>query len=180
MDVWQVTGEAGGELQISVDTVSADTAFDPWLFVVEPDGCTTAFADDNFDCTYPPPEYSCPAAAVSTEAGTYQIGVMAYNGSCAGGSAEYELSINADWDVELTNIADDVASHPYNSTQYSVNGCADVYAEGEDAPGTPCVPPDHGLGGSGGDDTGGGDTGGGGGDTGTGTPDTGGAPVEAE
>ena len=61
----------------------------------------------------------------------------------------------AGWDVALTNVADDKVRFPYNEIEYSVNGCADIYPEGETAPGTPCEPVPHGLvGDDAGDDTG--------------------------
>ena len=127
-------------------SISADTTFDPWFIVTNPSGCSFTYADDNFDCTYPPPEYTCPSVSIDTEEGTYQIIVMAYSSSCAGDTAEYELTINADWDgAELTNLVDDYDRYPYNEVEYAVNGCADIYAEDETAPGTPCVPEAHGL-----------------------------------
>jgi hypothetical protein len=60
VDVWEVTG--AGTLR--VDTISAGTTFDPvaW-FSADPNGTvskTSPFGDDEFDCTFPPPEFSCP------------------------------------------------------------------------------------------------------------------------
>jgi len=60
VDVWEVTG--AGTLR--VDTISAGTTFDPvaW-FSADPNFTlseTSPLGDDEFDCTFPPPEWSCP------------------------------------------------------------------------------------------------------------------------
>jgi hypothetical protein len=164
LDLWEVTADSADDLSISVDTVSDSTTFDPWFFVIDPDGCTTYLADDNFECAYPPPEYSCPSVSLAAEAGTYQIAVLGYADSCAGSTAEYELTVDGADGATLTLIADDADSSvsTWESTEYAVNGCADIYAEGETAPGTPCEAVAHGL--EDADETG---------EVETGTPDTG-------
>ena len=54
VDVWEVELTAGDMFLASVDTVAADSAFDPWMYVNGPDSCFTATADDSFDCTFEP------------------------------------------------------------------------------------------------------------------------------
>lgn len=83
---------AGAEITLSVDTVAADTAFDPALYVNGPDGCTVLQADDSFDCSYPPPAYRCPSARFTAEAGAHRAVVVA-RGSCAGDDAAYTLHV---------------------------------------------------------------------------------------
>jgi hypothetical protein len=82
-DVWTVDVEAGGEVTFTLDTVALETAFDPVIYIVGPDACYGASADDTFDCTFPPPEYQCPGVTLAPEvAGTYSVIVVNY-GTCA-------------------------------------------------------------------------------------------------
>ena len=61
LDIWSVWLEGGSTVAIAVDTSSDDTAFDPRAWLNGADGCTLAYSDDSFDCTHPPPAYSCPS-----------------------------------------------------------------------------------------------------------------------
>ncbi|MFZ5480253.1 MAG: hypothetical protein ACOZNI_26045 [Myxococcota bacterium] len=92
VDTWTFEGVDGGTATITVDTVSADTAFDPVMIVADGDTCYIGYSDDAFDCTYPPPTYACPGAELDTEAGTYTVLVWSF-GDCAGESAEYKIDI---------------------------------------------------------------------------------------
>jgi hypothetical protein len=105
-DVWEFTSD-GSAVSISVDTNSADTAFDPRMWVNGPDSCTTDYADDNFDCTYPPPSYMCPSIETAGTAGVYQVVVTSY-GSCAGSEAGYTLAVEGGTNVTL--VVDDAVS----------------------------------------------------------------------
>lgn len=90
-DVWEVELTAGDLFLATVDTVAADTAFDPYFLINGPDTCTEGIADDSFDCTFTPTDYSCPSAKLDVDAdGTYQIIVGSY-GSCTGETADYEI-----------------------------------------------------------------------------------------
>jgi hypothetical protein len=94
VDTWTFEGVAGGTATVTVDTVDAGTAFDPVVWVNDASGCTVARADDSFDCTFPPPRYSCPGLVIEDLAAeTYEVVVKSY-GSCAGTSANYELSVD--------------------------------------------------------------------------------------
>ncbi|MFT4975732.1 MAG: hypothetical protein ACI8S6_001625 [Myxococcota bacterium] len=93
VDLWEMELTAGDTFLATVDTVAADSAFDPFFYLNGPDSCTLGEADDSFPCTHPPLDYSCPAARfVIDEDGTYQIAVGSY-GSCTGDRAEYELQL---------------------------------------------------------------------------------------
>ncbi|MDP2311910.1 MAG: hypothetical protein Q8P41_03330 [Pseudomonadota bacterium] len=108
VDVWEVTTDGTAPLDVSVDTVDATTAFDAKIWVNDPDGCSVGFADDSFDCTYPPPTWQCPSTQITTPtAGTYQI-VVESLGDCAGSTAEYQLLVDGGTDVVL--VHDDVSS----------------------------------------------------------------------
>ncbi len=92
IDVWEVSLSAGDTFLATVDTVAADTAFDPWFYLNTPDTCLTAYSDDAFDCAFPPADYQCPGMEVDIDDdGTYQIVVASYD-SCTGESGEYELN----------------------------------------------------------------------------------------
>ena len=92
VDVWEVDLAAGDMFLLSVDTIAADSAFDPWVYVNGPDSCFAASADDSFDCTFEPTDYQCPSMAYeAADAGTHQVVVSSY-GSCTGESGEYELN----------------------------------------------------------------------------------------
>jgi hypothetical protein len=110
-DVWTFTAD-GSAVSVTVDTVAADSAFDPVLWVNDPDMCSVVYADDNFDCTFPPADYQCPSFQLdSTTAGTYQVVVKSW-GSCTGDSAAYQLTI--DGGADLTLAVDDATSgYPY-------------------------------------------------------------------
>ncbi|HJN72757.1 MAG TPA: pre-peptidase C-terminal domain-containing protein [Myxococcota bacterium] len=92
-DVWTFAAKAGDTITVSVDTVAEDSAFDIWMYINDESGCSIAYADDNFDCTFTPVDYSCPSyewEAAST--GTYQVVVNSW-GSCTGETAEYSLTV---------------------------------------------------------------------------------------
>ena len=65
----------------AVDTVAADSAFDSVAWLNAPDGCTVAFSDDAFDCSYAPLTYRCSAFDhVADVAGTYEIELVVSDG----------------------------------------------------------------------------------------------------
>ncbi len=105
-DVWSFEGSAGETASITVDTVASDTAFDPRLYLNRPDGCTHVTADDNFDCTFPPPSYACPAVELPTDDGTYEVVVLAA-GSCVGEVAGYSIRVDGPAGATLQLAVDD-------------------------------------------------------------------------
>jgi hypothetical protein len=79
-------------------------------------------ADDNLDCTFPPPTgYQCPSAELELLDGAYQIVVLAY-GSCAGDTAAYQLIVDAPADPQLTLTYDDVDVLVTETYVYAVEG----------------------------------------------------------
>ncbi len=90
VDVWSVSLSAGQTLVAQVDTVAAATTFDPAFTLYDPaDPDTGEYlggGDDEFDCTFPPPEYSCPEATyTATTAGV--VGIAVENYGCPGTDA---------------------------------------------------------------------------------------------
>lgn len=104
-DVWEFTVAEGASLEVSVDTLGADTTFDPMLIINGPDGCTEVIAQDNFLCTYPPPTYLCPSWSEPRAAGGTWTAVVLNMGSCAGSEAEYAITVGGTDDVRL--VTDD-------------------------------------------------------------------------
>lgn len=86
VDTWWFEMEVGETATISVDSRYAQTAFDPWFWVNTEDGCTIAFADDNFPCTHAPQNGGlCPSAVIEAQvSGRYEI-VVGSNGGCPDG-----------------------------------------------------------------------------------------------
>ncbi|MEQ1506541.1 MAG: PPC domain-containing protein [Myxococcota bacterium] len=80
-DVYSVTLAAGDTIHVSVDTVAADTAFDPWFTISDDTGCTYYAADENFSCAFRPPTgYKCPSGEFTApHDGSYAIAVIAYS-----------------------------------------------------------------------------------------------------
>ena len=124
LDVWTVDFDSGdgrsetsesddggvsedGVLRISVDTVAADTAFDPWLGVYGANECLFAETDDNFVCTYEPLwGWLCPSVELYPQDGPYKI-VVGGHGSCVGDAADYQITVDAPSDPNLTLMLDD-------------------------------------------------------------------------
>ncbi len=101
VDVWSISVGAGQTLVAQVDTVAAATTFDPAVTLYatpDPDnGTYLTNGDDEFTCTSPSPEYSCPEATTTAKAaGT--IGIIVQNYGCPGTSAlsEYVLRVQLD------------------------------------------------------------------------------------
>ncbi|MEL6341764.1 MAG: hypothetical protein AAFV53_01430 [Myxococcota bacterium] len=99
-DVWTLSDVvAGDRLKISIDTVAANTAFDPRFFVNAESGCTAAWAYSNLECTHGTEDgNSCGALRFNApEDGDYQLIVWSMN-RCNEGqeSGEYELSVEVE------------------------------------------------------------------------------------
>ena len=107
-DLWSFVG-VGDYVNISVDTVSDTTTFNPGFLVLDGSGCEIAHQDDGFDCTYPPTYFECPSHRIATEKGAdYQILVIA-GGPCASSTGEYILYIDSPSDPSLTLMSSDQA-----------------------------------------------------------------------
>lgn len=81
-DRWMinVTEDMVGEvLSVMVDTFRHETAFDPKLLLLSPEGCIFEWADDDVECTYPPPTFLCPAmSVVLNQPGVWKLAVLAH------------------------------------------------------------------------------------------------------
>ena len=119
-DVWSFTvgaDDVGTEIAIEIDTVAADTAFDPEVEVVYVSGstCTVWSSDDDFICSFPPPDYECPSIVFTPEsAGVYLMGVEVV-GSCAGATGEYAIASDS---IGSFTVAEDDSE-----TVLTVSGC---------------------------------------------------------
>ncbi|PKN28052.1 MAG: hypothetical protein CVU65_00395 [Deltaproteobacteria bacterium HGW-Deltaproteobacteria-22] len=69
IDRYAFFAPAGAEVLLATDTVDAQTAADLRLRVRAPDGTELHEADDDFDCTFPPPQWSCPSYTFSAASG---------------------------------------------------------------------------------------------------------------
>ena len=101
-DVWSFEVTEGNTITVTVDTVGEDTAFDIWMYINDENSCTIGYADDNFDCTFTPLEYSCPSYEwEAASSGTYTVMIGSWD-SCTGETAEYSLTVGgADSEVGL-------------------------------------------------------------------------------
>ncbi len=107
MDVWSF--EAAGQTDLTVDTVSADSAADLALLLNDAETqCTLFFANDNHGCSHSPSAGGCPSlrAALPEERRSYHAVVMSL-GSCTGGTVSYSLRVDADEDPQLQLSDDD-------------------------------------------------------------------------
>ncbi len=113
-DVYSLGGSSGTVFIASVDTVSAETAFDIEACVSTTSSSADCFAfgDDQMACTYPPPSFGCPRLQGTLPAdgdGIYYL--LVESGSAASGYAGpyglYEATITAyGWISPLTLVYD--------------------------------------------------------------------------
>lgn len=115
MDAFQVVPPTTGTLEISVDTVSAETTFDPLAVLLDEAGLASgeplANGDDEFECTWPPPQYSCPriSADVAEPGARLEVRVATWEGNCnPSGIGAYALTISLDGvPLEFEQVVDD-------------------------------------------------------------------------
>ncbi|MBN1771122.1 MAG: hypothetical protein JXB32_07675 [Deltaproteobacteria bacterium] len=95
-DVFAFPVESGQAVLLQVDTVDAATAADTRLRVRLPDGTELHEADDEFTCTFPPPEWSCPRHEFTAATGglyTVEIYVGSSENCADRALANYELTV---------------------------------------------------------------------------------------
>ena len=97
-DTWDFTVASGEAVVITGDTVDAPTAADLCFEFT----CTTGDSgggDDNFACTFPPPDYSCPRATFTASGdGTCTVSFTVCSTSCADpAKANYQLRVTRNW-----------------------------------------------------------------------------------
>ena len=99
-DWWRVSVSTTTTVAISVDTVSRRTAFDPAIQIYEVDtwssnvneivrGSFVGSADDDFECTFPPPSFECPTETVT--ASEDFLVIVENLGTCRGTVGSYSL-----------------------------------------------------------------------------------------
>ena len=103
-DRWSFVGTDAGYANVTVDTVSATTAFDPMLFVVDDKSCYLGSADESFECTFAPTNHKCSSYQLPTEKGVEYSALVLVRGDCAGPIGEYQISIDASADPSLTLV----------------------------------------------------------------------------
>ncbi len=91
LDGWTFEVEAGDWVSLSVDTVSAETTFDPFLWVISPDGCTYLKSDESFECSFAPDAFGCPGLAFLAPQGGTWTAVVGVGSSCEGETAGYRI-----------------------------------------------------------------------------------------
>ena len=105
VDIWTIDVPAGVELRARVDTVSADSTFDPALSLWDSADIDQATyltgGDDEFDCTFMPPVGSCPEIAY-IPGNALNLAISVENLGCANkDGAEYVITVAVD-DVAVT------------------------------------------------------------------------------
>ena len=107
-DRWSFYGVDDTYASVSVDTISADSSFDPMFYVTTDDYCIEALGDENFDCTYPGTSgFLCPSVRFPTTKGEhYNLWVLPFRnlgfGDCDNKTADYQLWIDTKGDPSLT------------------------------------------------------------------------------
>ncbi len=97
MDGWSFSAEAGETVMVSLDTLDAESAFWPYVWVTSPEGCITVYPgydySTNTPCTGGPEGYMCPAFKFEAEqTGSYEI-LVGHYGTCVGTEAAYRLDV---------------------------------------------------------------------------------------
>ncbi len=112
VDVWTIELAGSEAITARVDTIAADTAFDPAIVIVDGVDLNNDQLDTNdeaFDCTWLPTEFQCPEVSLMMGPGTFAVVVLSY-GSCTGTIAEYQLDVRSGPStvVPVTMVADDI------------------------------------------------------------------------
>lgn len=110
VDNWFIPLNYLDEIYIQVDTVAAGTAFDPYFNVTQ--GSATGplidSADDDFPCTYPPPQYTCPEITIDAPAtAEFVIQVGQASTNCNGTVGAYDLNISVNGQPALASLYED-------------------------------------------------------------------------
>jgi len=113
-DIYLLT--LNGAVQVTVDTTSAATTFDPYAYLTTDlvDFATSPglleVGDDDVDCTFPPPVYSCPQFD-TTHIGPAALVIYGYIDNCNSSSVgNYEVSVTgAGAPSTYDNLLDDYA-----------------------------------------------------------------------
>ena len=128
LDVYTITLADVADVTLTVDTVADGTAFDPFFWVNDTAGCMVGGADDSFECTFTPAEYSCPSGTLTGVAGTFQVVVGNY-GSCIGTEGDYSLTVGATLDPNVTLLEDDTPAYLITAVNHVVSGSGTLSAQ---------------------------------------------------
>ncbi|MEQ1504385.1 MAG: hypothetical protein ABMB14_19245 [Myxococcota bacterium] len=108
IDRWAFDAVAGDAITVSVDVPDASRGFDPMTGVAL-DGCWVHLADDVFDCAASILPDGCPGSTfVAPETGTYTVEVRGVDGTCAGPTGDYRVTVAGSPAVSL--VDDDVTA----------------------------------------------------------------------
>ncbi len=109
-DRWMINvteGMVGEVLNVKIDTFRPESAFDPKLLLISPDGCIFDWADDDVECTYPPPTYLCPAmSVVLNQPGIWKLAVLAHP-TCEDSTSPVEYLVQVGGISALPVLIDD-------------------------------------------------------------------------
>ena len=96
VDTWQFAVKAGQTVVARGDTVDAATAAD--LFMILTCGMEIDVGDDEFACTFPPPDFACPLATLTATSNTLcTVDISSLFNNCRdNATANYELSVEVD------------------------------------------------------------------------------------
>jgi hypothetical protein len=110
-DVYRVFVNAGDDLHVRADTVSAATASDLCIRVYDTNGTTQLDSfDDDVACTFPPPSFSCPDGTITDvpTRGFVFVHVRQCSTSCADASnIRYRLSVERNGGAAVLMATDD-------------------------------------------------------------------------
>jgi hypothetical protein len=105
LDVFAMQLTDGTNVAISVDTVSAETAFRAELLVVSPNLCVVSQPYGMYSCAYNVDNFPCPGMSFTAiETGTYLVAIR-NSGACNSTDGEYNLIVEG---ATATLLADDV------------------------------------------------------------------------
>lgn len=110
VDLWRIHDAPPGLLSARLDTVDAETTFDPDVFLYHtssweegPNGVTAtrliAYSDDRLACAFPPADFpACPLAVGRTDESFDEdlLLLVGNRGACAGERTGYELNVDVE------------------------------------------------------------------------------------
>ena len=119
-DFWTFDVTAGDSVVVRADTTSAPTAAD-LIVDVSCTGGLLLSGDDQFECTFPPPDFSCPEVAFTApETGSCVVQVHNFE-TCASNTAAYALSVTRNAAAARVALRDDDAC-PESCATFSALG----------------------------------------------------------
>ena len=103
VDIWSFWVDGGQSIEVLVDTLAAETAFDPTLSLMLEDPSQSGFeptvlaeGDDEVDCSFAPSSGACPEIQVSTDASGIAYAVIGEKGVCPDSGGVYRMTAQVD------------------------------------------------------------------------------------